>query len=85
MMSANLLMLNPSETDFLLIGLRKQLSKLNCPTVNTASAVTFSPAPQARNLGVLFDSNLSLSGTVPLLLSFVFLILGILGVSDLFL
>ena len=31
-MSANLLMLNPSKTDFLLIGLPKQRSKLNNPT-----------------------------------------------------
>ena len=63
-MSANLVMLNPSKTDFLLIGLPKQLSKFNNPTMNVTSDVTLSPVPQARNLGVLFDSNLSLSGHI---------------------
>ena len=59
-MSANLLMLNPSKTDFLLIGLPEQHYKLNNPIMN----VTLSPVPQARNLGVLFDSNLSRSGHI---------------------
>ena len=85
-MSANLLMLNPSKTDFLLSRLPKPLSKLNNPTMNVTSDVTLSPVPQARNLGVLFDSNLSLSGHISSITkSFVFLILGILGVLDLFL
>jgi hypothetical protein len=61
-MSVNLLMLNPSKTDFLLIGLPNKLSKLNNPTVNVTSDMTSSPVPQARNLGVLFHSHLSLSG-----------------------
>jgi hypothetical protein len=60
-MTANLLMLNPSKTDFLLIGLPKQLSKLKNPTVNVTSDVT---CFQARNLDVLFDCNLSLSGHI---------------------
>ena len=63
-MSANLLMLNPSKTDFLFIGLPKQPSKLNNPTMNVTSDVTLSSVPQARNLGVLLDSNLSLSGHI---------------------
>jgi hypothetical protein len=32
--------------------------------VNVTSDVTLSPVPQAKNLGVLFDSNLSLSGHI---------------------
>ena len=63
-LSVNLLMLNPSKTDFLLIGLPKQLSKLNNTTINVTSDVTLSPVPQARNLGVLFDFNLSISGHI---------------------
>jgi hypothetical protein len=63
-MSANLLMLNPSKIDFLLVGLSKQLSRLNNSTVNVTSDVTSSHVPQARNLGVLFHSNLSLSGHI---------------------
>jgi hypothetical protein len=83
--SANLLLLNSSKTDFLLIGLSKQLSKLDNPTVNVTSDVTLSPVPQARNLGVLFDSNLSHSGHISSILNLVFLILGTTGVLDLFL
>ena len=60
-MSANLLMLNPSETEFLLIGLPKQLSKIENPSLSMTPTVTLSPVSSARNLGVLFDSNLSLS------------------------
>jgi cellulose biosynthesis protein BcsQ len=69
-MSANLLLLNSYNTDFLLIGLPKQLSKLNNPTMNATSDV-LSPVPQARNLGVLFDSNLSLLVIVPVLINLV--------------
>ena len=60
-MSANLLMLNPSKTDFLLIGLPKQLSKIQNPTLTVTPTVSVSPASSARNLGIQFDSNLSLS------------------------
>ena len=60
-MSANLLMLNPSKTEFLLFGLPKQLSKIENPSLSMTSTVTLTPVSSARNLGVLFDSNLSLS------------------------
>jgi hypothetical protein len=62
-MSANLVC-KPLKTDFLLIGLPKRLSKLNNLTVNVTSDVTLSPITWARNLGVLFHSNLSLSGHI---------------------
>jgi Reverse transcriptase (RNA-dependent DNA polymerase) len=58
-MSANLLMLNPSKTEFLHIGIPKQLSKIENPSLSITPFVTFSPVSSARNLGVLFDSNLS--------------------------
>jgi hypothetical protein len=60
-MSANLLMLNPSKTELLLIGLPKQLSKIENPSLSMIPTVTLSPFSSARNLGVLFNSNLSLS------------------------
>ena len=60
-MSANLLMLNPSKTDFLIIGLPKQLSKVHNPSLSITPTVSVSPASSARNLGIQFDSNLSLS------------------------
>ena len=76
---------NPSKTDFLLIGLPEQLSKLNNPTRNVTSDVTLSPVPEARNLGFRLILIYLFLVTYPLLLNLVFLILGILGVLDLFL
>ena len=78
-------MLNRSKTDFLLVGLPKQLSKLNNPTMNVTSDVTLSPVPQARNLGVLFDSNLSHSGHISYITKSCLSNIRILGVLDLFL
>jgi hypothetical protein len=47
-----------------LVFLYKQFSNLNNPTINVTSDVTLSPVPRARNLGVLFDCNSSLSGHI---------------------
>ena len=58
-MSANFLSLNPDKTEFLLIGHPKQLSKLDHPTLSLPDDVTLSLAKSARNLGVIFDSDLS--------------------------
>ena len=49
-MSANLLTLNSSKTEFLLIGLKQQLGKIqDCCLTTTHSA---------RNLGFIFDEHL---------------------------
>jgi len=74
-MSSNFLYLNPfeteflifglpqqlstSETEFLIFGLPQQLSKLNNPTIHLPNDVILSPVHSARNLGVIFDRNLS--------------------------
>jgi hypothetical protein len=82
--SANLLTLNPSNdlmTSCSLVFLYEQLSNLNNPTMN----VTLSPVPQARNLGVLFDYNSSLSSHISSNTKPCFLILRILGILDLLL
>jgi len=51
-MTANLLTLNSSKTEFLLIGLKKQLVKiLNSSTLNTIHS--------ARKLGFIFDEHLT--------------------------
>ena len=60
-MSANLLSLNQSKTEFLLIGLPKQLSKVSDPSLLMPSIVTVTPTDAARNLGVIFDSSLTMS------------------------
>ena len=58
-MSSNFLSLNPSKTEFLDIGLPKQLEQLNHPTIHLPNDVILSPVDSARNLGVIFDSNLT--------------------------
>ena len=52
-MSANLLTLNSSKTEFLIIGLKQQLSKLDNSSLNTTHS--------ARNLGFIFDEHLQIS------------------------
>jgi len=59
-MSSNFLSFNPSKTEFLIFGLPSQkLSKLNNPTIHLTNNVILSPIDSARNLGVIFDKNLS--------------------------
>ena len=48
-MTADLLTLNSSKTEFLLIGLKKQLDKIHNPTLNTTHS--------ARNLGFIFGEH----------------------------
>ena len=60
-MSSNMLSLNHSKTEFLLIGLPKQLSKISNPLIQMSPDVSLSPVSAARNLGVIFDSTLSMS------------------------
>ena len=57
-MSANLLSLNPSKTEFLVIGLPQQISKLNNPTFTIDPTTVLQPATFARNLGILIDNNI---------------------------
>jgi len=55
-MTANLLTLNTSKTEFLLIGLRQQLAKIQNCTLNTTHS--------ARNLGFIFDEHLTFSDQI---------------------
>jgi len=50
-MTANLLTLNTSKTEFRLIGLKQQLAKIQNCTLNTTHSV--------RNLGFIFDEHLT--------------------------
>ena len=55
-MTANLLSLNFSKTEFLLIGLTKQLAKIRNSSLNTTHS--------ARNLGFMFDEHLTFSDQI---------------------
>jgi hypothetical protein len=58
-MASNFLSLNPSKTEFLLIGLPQQLAKIHQPALVLPDNNTVTPVTTARNLGIIFDSNLS--------------------------
>jgi len=53
---ANLLTLNSPKTEFLLIGLKKQLDKIHNSSLNTTHS--------ARNLGFIFDEHLTFSDQI---------------------
>ena len=55
-MSGNLLALNSSKTEFLIIGLKRQLSKIDNSSLNTTHS--------ARNLGFIFDEHLAFSDQI---------------------
>ena len=54
--TANLLILNSSKTEFLIIGLKQQLSKIDNSSLNTTHS--------ARNLCFIFDENLTFSDQI---------------------
>ena len=58
-MNANLLTLNSSKTEFLLIGLENQLAKIHNSSLDTSHS--------ARNLGFIFDEHLSISDQITFL------------------
>ena len=60
-MSANLLSLNQSKTEFLLIGLLKQLAKISDLTLFMPSKVTITPTDTAHHLAVMLYSSFTIS------------------------
>jgi len=55
-MTANLLTLNSSQTEFLLIGLKNQLAKIDNSSLDSSRS--------ARNLGFIFDEHLTFSDQI---------------------
>ena len=60
-MTANLLTLNPSKTEFMIIGLPQQLSKIHSPSLSLPPAQPILPCSYARNICFVFDSFFSFS------------------------
>ena len=56
--TADLLTLNPSKPEFVLIGRHQQRSKLSNPSLSLPSAPPILPCTSSRNLGFIFDSSL---------------------------
>ena len=63
-MALNLLSLNQSKSEFMIIGLPKQLSKLQQPTLSMPDNTILQPVESARNLGFLLDHHLTLSDQI---------------------
>jgi hypothetical protein len=55
-MTSNLLSLNQSKTEFLVIGLTTQLSKLSNPCLAMPSNLSIIPTDATRNPGIIFGS-----------------------------
>ena len=58
-MRQNFLKLNDEKIEFLLFGSRQQLSKVYLPFITIGDS-QITPSSQARNLGVIFDSTMTL-------------------------
>ena len=56
-MISNLLSLNPSKTEFMLIGLPLQISKISNLSLSLPSDHAMTSTDSARNLGFIFDSS----------------------------
>ena len=63
-MNQNKLCLNPSKTEFLLIGTKQQRLKFSTLTTLTLGDTQIAVTSSARNLGFIFDSDLSFSDQV---------------------
>ena len=62
-MIADNLMLNDDKTEFLILGTRQQLAKVNINSIKVGST-EICPAAVARNLGSWFDSQLTMSSHI---------------------
>ena len=58
-MAANFLSLNASKTEFMLIGNRQQLAKLNQTGLTLPDGSLIESSKTARNLGIVFDNHLT--------------------------
>ena len=58
-MISDMLMVNDSKTEFLIVGSKQQLERVNIPCVHVGED-RITPVTSVRNLGVIFDSNLKM-------------------------
>ncbi len=62
-MIENMLKLNDDKTEFIVIGTRQQRSKIDIPHINT-NGIDIAPTSTVCNLGVMFDSEMSMKAHV---------------------
>ena len=63
-MTSNLLCFNSSKTEFMLLSLKAQLNKIQRPALCLSNGVSVLPSASARNIGFIFDSNLTLADQI---------------------
>ena len=63
-MSENYLKLNADKTEVIILGYRSQLSKIHLPNVNIAGVDIAVKSDPVKNLGVLFDTGLTMAAQV---------------------
>ena len=63
-MTAHLLCLNPSKTEFMLIGHPQQISKISNPSRSLPSNHHITPTDSACNLGFIYDSSLTFANQI---------------------
>ena len=63
-LTANRLSVNPSKTEYLIIGTPQQRSKLVTPSSISFQGTDLIPTDSTRNLGILFDKDLSLKQNI---------------------
>ena len=62
-MKSNLLMLNDSKTEVIMIGTKQQLTKFSDLEISVGNAI-IKPCTKVRNLGVIFDNNMTMEAHV---------------------
>ena len=62
-MKSNLLMLNDSKTEVVLLGTKQQLGKLDNLAISVGNA-NIIPCSRVKNLGVIFDNNMTMEDSV---------------------
>ena len=60
---SNLLAVNPSKTEYLLIGTAQQKSKISDLSLYFQN-LALKPSESARNLGIMFDSSLNIKSNI---------------------
>ncbi len=58
-----MLKFNDDKTEFIVIGTRQQRSKFDIPHINI-NGIDIAPTSTVRNLGVMFDSEMSMKANV---------------------
>ena len=81
-MSSNFLKLNSGKTEVLVMGTYQQLAKLNIQSLNVPFVQVNLQQKPVRNLGVMFDRNMTMSNQVKSLVDLYLIIPGIPAESD---